>query len=195
VRDGGLFDREIKVFTNTLPSLHRLLSELSGKYQPFSANFFYTISCLPTSVLVLEDLKAQGFKMAERTAGLDLNHCLLVMRQIGWFHAATVVLHEKEPDQFRYFQENVFSSAQMESSERIFNTTARSVAEEVGSWPQYTDKFGDKLLKLSDNAYLSYNDSVKRDDEEFNVLCHGDLWLNNMMFRYSDETGEVTDVR
>ncbi|KDR22585.1 hypothetical protein L798_12714 [Zootermopsis nevadensis] len=80
---GGLFDREIEVFTKILPSVHRLLNDASpGKYQPFAANFFYALSGLP-SCLVMEDLKARGFEMAERTVGLDLNHCLLVMRQIG----------------------------------------------------------------------------------------------------------------
>jgi hypothetical protein len=72
--------------------------------------------------------------MAERTCGLDMNHCLLVMRQKGRFHAVNVVLHEKGPDQFQYFQENIFSSCHIESSKPIFDITAKTVAEEVGSW-------------------------------------------------------------
>lgn len=160
---GGLFDREIEVFTKILPSVHRLLNDASpGKYQPFAANFFHALSGLP-SCLVMEDLKARGFEMAERTVCLDLNHCLLVMRQIGWFHAVTVVIHEKGWDQFQCFQECVFSSVDVETSGRIFDATAKSVAEEVGSWPWYKERFYEKLLKSSEDAYLSYVDSVKKE--------------------------------
>jgi fructosamine-3-kinase len=46
------------------------------------------------------------------------------------------------------------------------------------------DKTADLLIKL-----------LERDDDDFNVFVHGDLWKNNMMFRYSDGTNEVMDVR
>jgi thiamine kinase-like enzyme len=36
---------------------------------------------------------------------------------------------------------------------------------------------------------------LKRNDDDFNVFVHGDLWVNNLMFRYSDDTNEVVDVR
>ena len=143
----------------------------------------------------MEDLKAQGFKMADRTRGLDLQHCLLVMKQIGRYHGASAVLQQKTPEIFLYFHEGLHGSKILEKSEDFFRTGVINLAQEVEKWPQYRERFSEKLLNLADNAYTKFLDSLKRREEEFNVLCHGDLWLNNMMFRYSQETGEVTDVR
>jgi len=193
---GGMFDRELQTFTLVLPPLHRMLSDASsGNCQPFSPKFLYTVSGLPTCAIVMEDLTAQGFRMAERTTGLDLNHCLLVMKHIGRYHAASVVLHEKEPEHFQHFVESVHGNGALKFADKFFNTNASNVAKEVGKWPRYKDRFGDKLMKLAENAYESYGHSLERDEDEFNVLCHGDLWVNNMMFRYSEKTGEVTDIR
>lgn len=184
------------MYTLILPSLNNLLSNPSlENYQPISANLLYTIRDLPQQTIVMQDLKAQGFKMADRTRGLDFKHSLLVMKQIGRYHAASVVLQEKKPENFVCFLEGLYGSEAFETSGYFFSKGTTNLAQEVAKWPHFKERFSKKLLNLADNAYTKFLDSLKRCEEEFNVLCHGDLWLNNMMFRYSKETGEVTDIR
>lgn len=56
-------------------------------------------------------------------------------------------------------------------------------------------KCGD-ILKKAFSSMESLMDKlftvVKRDEHRFNVLCHGDMWANNIMFKY-DEAGKPTD--
>lgn len=194
--EGEIFEREIKTFFLVLPSLHSLIRSASPEnYQPFSPNALYTANGHPSYAIVMEDLKAQGFKMAERTSGLDMNHCLLVMRQLGGYHAVSVVLQEKEPEHVRYFHDSLYDKNALGNIEQFFKNNIQNLANEVGKWPEYKERFYDKLLKLADNAYTQFIGSLKRKEDEFNVLCHGDLWFNNMMFRYSEETDEVKDIR
>jgi aminoglycoside phosphotransferase family enzyme len=181
------------MYTFILPSLQRLLSNSSlENYQPLSPNLLYTDSDLPQQVILMQDLKAEGFKMADKTRGLDLKHCLLVMKQIGRYHGASAVLQQQTPENFLYFHEGIYGNKLFES---IFRNGVMNLAQEVAKWPQYRERFSEKLLKLADNAHTKLLESLNRRDEEFNVLCHGDFRLNNIMFRYSEETGDITDIR
>lgn len=36
--------------------------------------------------------------------------------------------------------------------------------------------------------------AVKPRSNHFNVLCHGDMWSNNIMFRYNEDTGRVEET-
>lgn len=51
-----------------------------------------------------------------------------------------------------------------------------------------TKVYGNWKQNLMDKVYQV----VKRDDKRFNVLCHGDMWCNNVMFKY-DEAGQPVD--
>jgi hypothetical protein len=70
----------------------------------------------------MEDLCAEGFKMAERRQGLDLAHCLLTMRRVAKFHAASVVLHDQDPDSMAIYDQSIYSEpAIREACRKIFS--------------------------------------------------------------------------
>lgn len=46
-------------------------------------------------MIVFEDLMPLGFHMADREAGLDLDHCVLAIQNLARFHGSSVALCEK----------------------------------------------------------------------------------------------------
>jgi hypothetical protein len=196
VSEANIFERESGAFLSVMPAIYRLLEEASpGKFQPYTAKCLYYQSGPPVSVIVLEDLKKQGFRMAERTLGLDLQHCLLVVRAIARSHAASAVLHLKDPEIMKPFSTSFYCENIRKVLEPFLCGNIRNLAMEVEEWPECYSRFASKLYKVADKAIdFLIKDSVKNDDD-FNVLIHGDLWLNNIMFRYSDDTGEVVDIK
>jgi hypothetical protein len=191
-----MFELESGAFMTIIPAVYRLLDDKSpGEFQNFAARCLYYHSGSPAPAIVLDDLKEQGFRMADRTVGLDMKHCLLVMRTLAQSHAASAVLHLKDPEIFKPFGESFFCERNRKSIEMQFQGTMQSLAKEVKNWPLYSDRFASKLHRLADNAADFIIKDLERNYEDFNVFVHGDLWVNNMMFRYSDDTDKVVDVR
>jgi hypothetical protein len=191
-----MFEREAGAFMTIIPSAYRLLEDKSpGEFQPCTARCLYYHSGSPTSSMVLDDLKEQGFRMADGTVGLDMKHCLLVMKTLAQSHAASAVLHHKIPEIFKPFGESFYCERNRKTIEMFFQTHMESLAKEVEKWPLYSDRFASKLHRFIDKTVDFLIEDMERNDDDFNVFVHGDLWVNNMMFRSSDDTDEVVDVR
>jgi len=179
-----------------MPGVYRLLDDKSpGEFKQCIPRCLYYHSESHASALVLDDLKEEGFKLADTTVGLDMQHCLLVMKAIAQQHAASAVLHLKDPEIFKAFSESFFCERQRASLEPITQFPVKMLAMEVEKWPVFNDRFASKLHRVADKAFDFLIKFLERDDDDFNVFIHGDLWKNNIMFRYSDDTDEVMDVR
>jgi hypothetical protein len=191
-----MFERESGAFMTIMPAVYRLLDNKSpGEFQHFTASCLHCHSGTPASALVLADLKEQGFRMADRNVGLDMQHCLLVMKAIAQSHAASAVLHLKNPEIFKPFSESIVCERQRTALRQVFESNLKSLAKEVEKWPIFNDRFAWKLHRVADKAVDILIKLLERDDDDFNVFVHGDFRTSNMMFRYSDDTNEVTDVR
>ncbi|XP_069690937.1 uncharacterized protein [Periplaneta americana] len=193
-KESEIFEQETKILKDVIPAMHRVLDEvMPGKYHPFAAKHIYSHVNEISSVIITEDLKELGFRNLERTAGLDMEHCVVVLRSLARFHAASVALKEREPEVLEPFKNVKMMQNIKEEFGDFVNSTVLKIANDVEKWPEYGEKYAHKIRDLSANAIVRYMQGRSRNEYEFNVLSHGDLWVSNLMFRYDSHNN--IDVR
>ncbi|PSN46877.1 hypothetical protein C0J52_19077, partial [Blattella germanica] len=196
INEIDVFDREITMFDVVIPTLRKMLEDAApGKYPLYGAKCFYTHNGPPVSYLAFEDLKAEGYTLAIHTDGLDMNHCLLTLRTLAAYHAAGVVMEKTDPQKVDKFREHVWRESLRESMEKMFNPVMKNVALEAENWPECKGQIVESLKRLSTSSFDHLVESTKLSEGDFHVLCHGDVWVNNLMFRYSDDLKHVTNMR
>ncbi|KAJ9582749.1 hypothetical protein L9F63_022894 [Diploptera punctata] len=189
-----LFDLETKMLKDVLPAMHKLLREANINFTPFSAKCLYS-HCSPSlQVIVLEDLKEFGFEMAERTAGLDQDHCMLVMKKLAQFHAASLALKEKNPELLETFLDPCSKNMITEFGKYV-QQFILGLCDEIEEKCEELKKYTGRIRKIGETVVQRLVEGRVGKMDEFSVLTHGDSWLNNMMFCYSTEDRQLLDMR
>lgn len=190
VSESQSFEKELQMYSSTLPAMYcttkAKLRQLSARYIPTNMS----------NVIVLEDLQQLGYKMANRHTGLDLKHCELTVRALARFHAASVALHNSDPTCMDTYSEGFFKDTE-EGRKRMnghFSYNLQSLASRIEKWPGF-ESCADKIRKMIPTAVDQMIKFLQPKKDSLNVLNHGDCWVNNMMFHYSQKTGKVDDVR
>ena len=141
--------------------------------------------------MVLEDLSTIDFELANRKNRFDLTRAKLVVGKLAKFHAITACMHQKEQNVMARHMTSPHDSEEMtplsfflsaslqESLETIRNTNDLEIfAKSVESFD---------ILKEEKTIYSRCG------NDKFYVLNHGDLWINNIFFKYNEQR-EPIDV-
>lgn len=192
IKNGNHFPKENKMYEKIIPALESLYSEKESNVSFGPRKYsFQSIS----EAVVTEDLCPEGYSNANRLEGLDEKHCKAVLKKIAKFHAASAVLFEKCGSYDEEFNTNLF----VESSRPIFMDFNKHIMESMEPCIRKLCKNGDyyakKFIKKDIKDYVDHlMDSEKINTNEFNVLNHGDLWANNILFKYNEDN-EICDTK
>lgn len=114
------------------------------------------------------------------------------------------------------YKNKLFWSASTGSVKKYFTETVESVGIAARDWPEVDPRYihlffyfflirsllnslllfscSDKIIKLSAKVLDKCQSLVTKRDDEFNVINHGDCWVNNMMFTYDDNKKPVKQI-
>lgn len=79
------------------------------------------------------------------------------------------------------------------SVQSFFRNIAKGVSNAARNWPGF-EAIAEKLLNIPQRAYDNVYKSYLPQEDGFNVLTHGDMFMNNILFRH-DHNGKPIGIR
>ncbi|XP_059487692.1 uncharacterized protein LOC132203726 [Neocloeon triangulifer] len=190
-----VFEHEIGIFHHCAPILRQRCPDLPA------VNCYLTDS--ENEIIYMEDLKEQNYVALIRCIAdlkeniLTKEHVVLVMKTLAKFHSASVGIDwlKKFP---KLFDEDVMFE---KSDGTLMKKFVRQSAEKsLIPITEHHFKGDEYFLKSSkwfatEDFYQTLIAVCKPDPRGFNVLCHGDSWANNMMFKLDPSTGAPLKIK
>ena len=75
----------------------------------------------------------------------------------------------------------------------FYNSIARTISNKVKNWPGF-ETIAKKLENIPQRVHDSMFDVYRPRKNSFNVVTHGDMFLNNILFQ-SGANGQPVDIR
>lgn len=188
---GPFFDREILFYEKVYPMFEKFQNEKGIPQNEMFNNVpkcYKILSGEPNEGIFMEDLKIAGFEIFNRFDDLSADHVKAVMRSLGKFHAISFAVKDQEPalmDPFINIKDVLhqrITNKELSTStrEKLINRAMNAVLE------SNNEILIEKVKKLLSNDFCEL---IKQcvdgsNAESYAVLCHGDCYTNNVMFKY-----------
>uniref|UniRef100_A0A1B6EV79 CHK kinase-like domain-containing protein n=1 Tax=Cuerna arida TaxID=1464854 RepID=A0A1B6EV79_9HEMI len=185
IADGYEFHyKEPRIYKEVLPMLSKIVN------CEFGPRFF---NCPVKNGIILKDLNKEGYVICDKFKQLDFSHCELVYMTLAKFHASSVACYHKNPELIEELGKDVIFLKKSKMLEEFVKSSVKCF-EKVLSEMEGCEHAVELILDRADHMVESIADMCQPKPSGLNVLNHGDLWINNMLFKHSD-SGEVEDVR
>lgn len=196
-----MFEKEIGFYQQILPLINNELSKINQPHLQVPT-CYHAVETAFEQVIFLNDLRKLGYKMFDRKQSMDPAHVHLVLRELARMHAASVLLLSNEEfrgvdfvekfpvlREFTEAMKDDGSDSNMDAMiDQYCENSAKIVDKNAGY--EHVAQFMRSLKGKGEEAFLHLYQSK----DPFRVICHGDCWNNNFLFRYGQD-GAPVDCR
>lgn len=190
-----VFSREIYIYSKLLPAFVRFQREKGLSETDSFLSFPKVYACEAndekgTYILIMEDLRPKNYEMFPKEQTIDLEHELLVMKELAKFHAISFAMKDQRPHEFREFKQitDVFITVMINKSFVAFMRSTIDRSINVLQKPEHI-----KMMKHFRKTYIERVDKLKTAPfcDEFGIMAHGDCWNNNFLFQHNNDNVRI----
>ncbi|XP_075145790.1 uncharacterized protein LOC142220496 isoform X2 [Haematobia irritans] len=186
VKSMNLFPKEIQMYSKYLPKFEELYRDAGHEIQ-LSPKCLHWENNDKRIAIVMEDLSQFKFKNMDRLKGFDRIYSRKVIEKVAELHAASAVYEERYGSYGRLFGEGFFNETNKPMFAAMWPSRVANFEKAMLEWGlDDVEKYTNKQIDFE--TYYEENMRINRPDPEgFNVLNHGDLWTNNIMFSHDEK--------
>uniref|UniRef100_A0A1I8NNZ0 CHK kinase-like domain-containing protein n=1 Tax=Stomoxys calcitrans TaxID=35570 RepID=A0A1I8NNZ0_STOCA len=186
----NMFDREKIIYYELFPAFDEMYRK-AGKTTRIAPKSFTLDKDLGFEVVLMEDVRSEGFKNMNRLVGLDMEHTKCALEKLAQFHAASATYIAEKGSLPQIFMEPILKEGILQAFVKAQEPQEKLLLECL---PLYkAEHLKEKMRSYQPKYVHEMVKAEKRNLEDFNVLSHGDCWLNNIMFQH-DEKGKVLNT-
>ena len=175
----NLHKREGEFFLTIRPRLNTVLQALN-KSTLLIPKCYHACYDKRKELLINEDMRKYGYKMADRTIGMNRLNTILVLKELASLHASSYVLRKQnnnEDFEVTYpFTRDFFKDPKhptIPCFDSIYNGNFLGASEMLRQFTGY-EKASAKLLEMVPDLVPKLADQLVNADDRFAVICHGD---------------------
>lgn len=182
IQETGFFEREMKIYEHFIPAL-QVLSSISWAPKIYLAKEDYFI--------VLENLR--DYHLFPSIINVwDYDHFLVATKTLAVFHASTVIYEEKfgpiTDDELKLLEEVAYPQKEGHIRYKGVETGIFTLQKLIKLIPKYKNSpMLEDILKAFPEVVRKIFKFVETSNDYRNVLLHGDIWVNNVMFKYDNK--------
>lgn len=185
------FEKEIAVYNDIIPRIG------IGNGPKWAPDYYLGKS---NSIIVLEDAVQEGYVTLDKFALFDEELCITLITTLSTFHSRFLIYDEKlrrnSGQTILDLHGNWLEEVAFVEEELAARKYLSSCVKGACTMVDYVERFTDEEKSLMKDWILrtitSLPQLLQPSTEFRNVVCHRDIWSNNMMFK-KDSTGKPID--
>lgn len=190
-----LFKREVLIFKELFPIFQKFQEEHNipvNDKEGFWSNpkgyyCHYDEEDPKKSVIVMEDLTINNFEGKDEFTPSDFDHTSKLFEELAKFHALSLAIKQKKPELLEKFKHEKNIICEIMQSKSMKHIAPRNLML-VAKLFQQEDEIREKLLSYKDDLWLKV--AANLDEAALlphSIICHGDVWINNVLYNYTDD--------